>query len=98
MAHEWYVTRAGQERGPYSGTKLKELVVKGDVKPDDLVRREDMPAPRPASSIKGLFHATAASTEASSPDQPANAPQQKTTTKKKWIVIGSVVAAVLLLS
>lgn len=65
MAH-WFVVRDGKEHGPLSPQKLKELVSAGRLTPTDLVRREDMPAPRPAGQVKGLFPAGTPS-----PPQPA---------------------------
>ncbi len=51
----WFVVRGGGEEGPVSAGQLKEMAVSGKLRHGDLVRREDMQAPREASTIKGLF-------------------------------------------
>jgi WD40 repeat protein len=50
----WFIRGDRTELGPYSALRLKEMAVTGELTPDDLVRREDMDCPRPASEIKGL--------------------------------------------
>ena len=56
MAQEiWLVIRDGKEYGPYSPQKLKDMAGKGQIIPDDMVRRHDMAVPRQAKLLKGLF-------------------------------------------
>lgn len=55
---QWYVVRDGKEHGPITPEKLKELAVTGRLQPTDPVRRDDMPAPRAAGEVKGLFPAS----------------------------------------
>lgn len=55
MANTWYVDRDGNERGPFTGQQLKAMATKGEVKPTDLIRRDDLKEWRLASSVKGLF-------------------------------------------
>lgn len=51
----WFVIRGGDEKGPFTAAQLKEQAASGRLRPTDPVRRDDMPAARPASAIKGLF-------------------------------------------
>ena len=56
MAQEiWFVIRDGKEYGPYSPQNLKDMAAKGQITPDDMVRRHDMAVPRQAKLLKGLF-------------------------------------------
>lgn len=96
MASQWYVTRAGRETGPYTGTQLREMATRGELRSGDLVRRDDMSEPRSAGSVKGLFPAAGVGVS-SGPPQPPDQPKQATS-KRKWLVIGVAVAAVLFLS
>jgi hypothetical protein len=93
----WFVVRGGTEEGPCSGTQLKDMAASGKLQPTDLVRRGDVETARPAGQIKGLFPATSSAVLPDDPKQPAGLPQPATN-KKKWLVIGSVVAAVLFVS
>lgn len=96
-AQTWFVVRGGREEGPYTGTQLKDMAASGKLKPTDQVRRADAETVRPASQIKGLFPEAGSAEKTSGKAQPPELPQTATI-KKKWLVIGSVVAAVLFLS
>lgn len=96
-AQTWFVVRDGKEEGPFTGTALKDMVASGKLKPTDQVRRADVETGRPASQIKGLFPESGLAERTSGKAQPPELPQPATN-KKKWLVIGSVVAAVLFLS
>jgi hypothetical protein len=55
MARHWYVVRDGKEQGPITGQQLKDMATRGQLRPADPIRREDMAATVPARSVKGLF-------------------------------------------
>lgn len=57
---KWYLTRDGKEFGPLTSQQLRTVAAKGGLRPDSLVRREDMNAPRPAREIRGLLPETSA--------------------------------------
>lgn len=97
MANTWFVIRGGKETGPYSGQQLREMAAGGDLRPDDLVRRDDMSAARPARMVKGLFPAEGKATRPSGPGRPAADPPAHSPASKKRLVILSVVAAGLVL-
>ena len=76
------------------------MAAKGQLAPDDLVRRADMKTPREASTIKGLF-AAAESTKPSPPPSTEAAPPpaapKKSGPSKKTLIIASVVGGACLL-
>lgn len=94
---QWFIVRGEREEGPYSGTVLKDMAASGRLLPTDLVRRGDVETARPASAIKGLFPLAGTSAVPSAPDNSQDQ-SQKPTSKRRWLVVGSVVAAVLFLS
>ena len=51
MATQWYIAKNGVRRGPYGGGELQRLIADGDVRGDDLVWCEGMPAWQPARVI-----------------------------------------------
>ncbi len=55
MAHNWHYATGGEKHGPITAPQLKQLVMSGQLSPDDLVWRDDMKEWRKASSVKGLF-------------------------------------------
>lgn len=61
MATEWHVSRNGKTKGPFSSSQLKALADSGKLLPSDLLWKEGMKEPAPASSLKGLFAAASAS-------------------------------------
>lgn len=67
----WFVVRNGTQEGPLSSEQLKKLATTGQLRPDDLVRREDATTMQMAKDIKGLFVAS----------QPPANPQQKSIPK-----------------
>lgn len=84
----WFVIRNGKEHGPVSAQQLRQLAATGQLRPDDLVRRDDMQAPRPAREIKGLFGA-ATEPPPSPPDLPPSAsPSAKPRSLVKYTAIG----------
>jgi hypothetical protein len=100
MTHDWFVIRDSKERGPFTAQQLKDMARKGDLAPDDLVRRADMQAPRKASAIKGLFAPVdPAPAKPSPPPATATAPpaaQKKGVPSKKALIIASVVGGACL--
>ena len=71
MAQEiWLVIRDGKEYGPYSPQNLKDMAGKGQITPDDMVRRHDMAVPRQAKLLKGLFLAPPPTAPPSPPPPP----------------------------
>lgn len=94
----WFVVRGGNEEGPYTGQQLKQMAASGKLRPNDKIRRSDVETARPASAVRGLFPEG----EAAGPTQPkssdADQPQSQRPSSRRWIIIGSVVAAVLFLS
>lgn len=55
MADEWYYTRQGEEFGPVSSARLKQLVSDGKVQPNDMVWKTGMEKKVQAKTVKGLF-------------------------------------------
>jgi len=51
----WFLITEGKENGPVQPGRLRELVANGQLRPNDLVRRDDMSKPCRADQIKGLF-------------------------------------------
>jgi hypothetical protein len=51
----WFIARGTKQHGPVDDQKLRQLAASGKLKPDDIVRREDEPAGRPAKDIEGLL-------------------------------------------
>ena len=52
---QWFITANGREQGPFTPAQLKTLAEQGRLRPDMLVRRQDMATPVPASQVKGLL-------------------------------------------
>lgn len=57
MADEWYYAVDGQQRGPVSGGRLKQLAAAGEIAKSDLVWKEGMADWVKAEKVKGLFGA-----------------------------------------
>jgi hypothetical protein len=96
MAQQWFVSRSGKEYGPYSPKSLKDMAARGQIRPDDLVRRGDMQAARAAKTVKGLF---AVPQDTALPQavlvQPPKPPAKK---KERWQrVVGAIFIVVALL-
>jgi hypothetical protein len=72
MASDWYYTSKGQQAGPVSSQKLKELADFGYIQPNDLVWKDGMSDWSPASKVKGLFR----NTPAPEPPPPPAPPRQ----------------------
>ena len=53
----WYVITETKELGPFQDAQLRHFAATGKLKPEDIVRREDVSTGRKASDIKGLFPA-----------------------------------------
>jgi hypothetical protein len=51
MSTQWYIAKNGARRGPYSGAELRALVQDGEVRADDLVWCDGMPAWLPARNV-----------------------------------------------
>ena len=60
MAGDWHYSVSGQRHGPISSSELKRLADNGQLSPTDLIWKEGLTNWMPASSVKGLFTATAA--------------------------------------
>jgi len=100
MAQNWFVVRGKNEEGPFTGTQLKDMAAKGQLKPTDRVRREDMTAPVLASSIKGLFakpEAAVPSTSARSDDPPTPPTDSTKASNKKKVMLFAVIGGACLL-
>jgi hypothetical protein len=102
----WFVIRDGNEQGPVTAGQLKEMAATGKLQPADLVRRDDMQAPRGASTIKGLFPSDGRSTPSSPPPAPASPSEastgdaqklKKDGSKRKLVILSVVAGACLLL-
>jgi len=73
--NEWYYGKAGQQQGPVSAEKLKELMASGQLNVTDLVWKEGMGEWKPYQEISGLMNASESKSEPSSPyDSPATSP------------------------
>ncbi|NUQ63023.1 MAG: DUF4339 domain-containing protein [Pirellulales bacterium] len=70
---EWFYAKNNQRLGPVSPAELKQLAVRGDLKPDDLVWRSGMSDWTPARRIKGLFEGEPEA--AGAVDEPATPPE-----------------------
>ena len=51
---QWFVVRGGEEQGPLAGQQLKEMATTRELSTTNLVRREDMKAPRQAPRRQGV--------------------------------------------
>ncbi|MFO0806583.1 MAG: DUF4339 domain-containing protein [Gemmataceae bacterium] len=102
---KWFVVRGAKEEGPFTSRQLKQMAGDGRLRPDDLVRREDVETSRPASAIKGLFPpegtapvaepTKAATVPGSRSSPPAPDAEPKPSGLKKLLMIGVGVVAVL---
>ncbi len=57
---EWYYARNNKQHGPVSAAELKQLAMRGELKPDDLVWCEKLDDWTPARKVGGLFEEGAA--------------------------------------
>ncbi len=71
---QWYVSRDGQQHGPYDDKTLRDLAAQGRLVPTDYVWREGMGDWAPASKLKGLFPDQESK---GTRDQHASTPQQQ---------------------
>ncbi len=55
MAVQWYYQKLGQEIGPISASELKQLATNGQLRVDDLVRKEGLDKWFRADKVQGLF-------------------------------------------
>lgn len=85
---QWYIVRSGGEQGPFTGQQLKQLATTGQLRHDDLVRRDDMHAPRPAREIKGLFGAAIEQPPLPADLPPSASPSAKPRSLVKYTAIG----------
>jgi hypothetical protein len=104
---KWFVVRGAKEEGPFTSRQLKQMAGDGRLRPDDLVRREDVETSRPASAIKGLFPPEGTAPVAE-PTKAATVPRSRSSPRapdaepkprglKKMLLIGVGVVAVLFL-
>ncbi|MBN9519381.1 DUF4339 domain-containing protein [bacterium] len=110
MSSKWFVVRGGEERGPFTPQRLREMAASGELRPEDKVRREDLPAARPASTVKGLFPgdgggtgAAPAAAKAAKPPvtrdhrpRPDSPPGNTSGSRKHLIVLSAVVGVMFL--
>ena len=54
-SNTWFVTLKGQQQGPFSSEQVRDLVGRGQILEDTLVRRGDRPSAVPAGQIRGLL-------------------------------------------
>lgn len=79
MASEWYVSRGGKERGPFSSQQIRDFAQQGRLLPSDLLRQGGTGPWAAAAKVKGLVFGPAAKTQARpEADQPASPPVIKT--------------------
>ncbi len=102
MAQDWFVSRDGEETGPFTTPQLKQMAATGKLQPDDKVRRGDMKAASKASSIKGLLTTVEPAPAKPSPPPPSTEPrppaaQKKGVPSKKTLIMASVVGGACLL-
>lgn len=57
MPTEWYIQKGDRKTGPITSKQLKYMASTGNIQPDDLVWKEGMEKPAPASAVPGLFPA-----------------------------------------
>jgi len=55
MPEKWYYSIGGIERGPISSSVLKDLVKRGDLQPNDFVRKEGEAHWRSAGKLRGYL-------------------------------------------
>ena len=73
---DWYYAKAGQQMGPVTLTKLKELLASGELDPQkDLVWTSTMKDWLPAAQVEGLGQPQAVAVPAAEPGNPYAAPQ-----------------------
>jgi hypothetical protein len=70
MAEEWYYAREGEEFGPVSAVRLKQLAASGQLQPTDLIWKIGSDKRVPARTVKGLWGNGSGTT----PKAPAPAP------------------------
>lgn len=101
MSAQWYYTKNGTRKGPFSSSELKDLAQGKMLLPTDLVWKEGMKEGRPASKLQGLFFDTPDNTRPSpSPPVTTNAcapqPASKTRVTRKTLVLGGVCGVTLM--
>lgn len=84
----WFIVRNGKEQGPVSAQQLRHLASTGQLRPDDLVRRNDMQARRPAREIKGLFGAATEPPPLPADPPPSASPSAKPRSLVKYTAFG----------
>lgn len=91
MPAEYYYTRDGQRNGPVSGAQLRDLALKGELRPTDLIWSPEKQKWIPAGEIKALFPAAAPAAPAAQP-QAAAAPVHPTANKPAipWLLVGGL--------
>jgi hypothetical protein len=69
---EWHFTQSGQQAGPVTWTRLRELAASGTLRPTDQVWKSGMPNWVPAHSVTGLLpdHSVTPPTQSSPPLPP----------------------------
>jgi hypothetical protein len=72
---EWYVTRQGQQMGPFTAGQLKQMAGRGEIDASDLVWKQGMTKWAPASQVKGLLEGVTG--ESASAGRPGRAAESK---------------------
>jgi hypothetical protein len=67
MPDNWFITRNGQEEGPFKAADLRQFVKDGRLCDADRVRREDQQTSIAASKVRGLFPQAVASANPPNP-------------------------------
>ncbi|MBS0458383.1 MAG: DUF4339 domain-containing protein [Proteobacteria bacterium] len=71
MDEQWFYSRQGNQTGPVSMEKLRELAAAGQLSPDDMVWREGMPEWIAARTLSSVFPPRASAPAPSAPSAPS---------------------------
>ena len=80
-SNTWFVTLNGQQKGPFSSEQIRDLVGRGQIREDTLVRRGDRPSAVPAGQIRGLLDPVTSSV--ARPTSPLAAPTPVTRRQRR---------------
>lgn len=93
MSTAWFYFKGDQRIGPVGSFKLKDLTTNGNILPADLVWKEGMASPQPASTVKGLFEASIIPPPPLPVREKLVAPQQSTEDEQGHVTPSSFTAA-----
>jgi hypothetical protein len=80
----YFYSQAGQQRGPATGADIKQLVLSGQLLPDDLIWTEGWENWLPAKNIKGLFPDEAKKPTMTPPPMPKRPVQEPLKQEDSW--------------